>query len=694
MNLLGAINYDPAGAVSKVTTSLLAMTAFDTTNLRIAFTVPSHGIAMVKMSCVHHGSTTIAQVMLGVLEGSTVRGRQSGQINILQTAIATSMIRMDVSYTLTGLTPGAVNWDAAYGVEIVASANGAIKYGGPNNTTTNDNFGGFNFEIWDPKSEPTNFGLLSIDANGRIDVIKVAGTTQTARDLGASVLLSSGTGTGQLDFTSGVVKANTTQLAGSAIDQSAGLINANVKQISGDATAADNEEAFFDGTGYAGTGNTIPTVTNLTNAPTNGDLTTAMKASVNAEADTALSDYGALKPTIASRTLDVTATGEAGVDWANIGAPTTVVNLSGTTIKTATDVETDTAVIGAAGAGLTAVPWNASWDAEVQSEVQDALEANNLDHLIKIAVDTDFATTVHLNSVVGHLADNGTSATFDRTTDSLEALQAEHDATQTAALTAAGVRTAVGLTSANLDTQLSGIQFDTENIQGRLPIALSGDGYIRADIKSIDDELTDGANATLNLKKLNIENSAGDALVVRSSGSDGNGASFASHGNGMAIKVRGGATGTGIDILGGASGGYGVAIEAQAANFPGLFVQGIDGAGAVIEGAQEGLLIIGGDSGNGDGLSLFAQGTGKSIRAEQDIAVSDGNLTLAAIASAVWANATRTLTAISDSAGITTLLSRIAGALNISGGKVESNVKQINGTNVTGDGSGTPWGPA
>lgn len=36
---------------------------------------------------------------------------------------------------------------------------------------------------------------------------------------------------------------------------------------------------------------------------------------------------------------------------------------------------TDTAEIGAAGAGLTAVPWNASWDAEVQSEVTDALNA-------------------------------------------------------------------------------------------------------------------------------------------------------------------------------------------------------------------------------------------------------------------------------------------------------------------------------
>lgn len=68
--------------------------------------------------------------------------------------------------------------------------------------------------------------------------------------------------------------------------------------------------------------------------------------------------------------------------------------------------------------------------------------------------------------------------------------------------------------------------------------------------------------------------------------------------------------------------------------------------------------------------------------------------TAAEIASAVWSAVTRTLTSISDSSGVTTLLSRIGGALNITSGKVESNVKQINDTTITGDGSGTPWGPA
>lgn len=74
--------------------------------------------------------------------------------------------------------------------------------------------------------------------------------------------------------------------AGQINQDANGRIDANVAALSTDSGAADNAEAFFDGTGYAGTNNVIPTVTtttNLTNAPTNGDLTATMKASVNAE---------------------------------------------------------------------------------------------------------------------------------------------------------------------------------------------------------------------------------------------------------------------------------------------------------------------------------------------------------------------------------------------------------------------------
>lgn len=49
-----------------------------------------------------------------------------------------------------------------------------------------------------------------------------------------------------------------------------------------------------------------------------------------------------LVPTTAGRKLDVSAGGEAGLDWANVGSPTTALDLSGTTIKTTQKVDVDT----------------------------------------------------------------------------------------------------------------------------------------------------------------------------------------------------------------------------------------------------------------------------------------------------------------------------------------------------------------
>jgi len=50
----------------------------------------------------------------------------------------------------------------------------------------------------------------------------------------------------------------------------------------------------------------------------------------------------ALRPTTAGRTLDVTATGGAGIDWANVEAPTTTLALTGTTIATTQKVDIET----------------------------------------------------------------------------------------------------------------------------------------------------------------------------------------------------------------------------------------------------------------------------------------------------------------------------------------------------------------
>lgn len=114
---------------------------------------------------------------------------------------------------------------------------------------------------------------LSINSSGQalVDAVKVGGTTQTGRDIGASVLLSSGTGTGQLDFTSGVVKANLAQILGTAFTEGAGgRIAAAFKQFFNIASPA----ATMDH------GVLVDTATNLTNAATSGDLTATMKTSI------------------------------------------------------------------------------------------------------------------------------------------------------------------------------------------------------------------------------------------------------------------------------------------------------------------------------------------------------------------------------------------------------------------------------
>ncbi|QIM22875.1 hypothetical protein G7075_19980 [Phycicoccus sp. HDW14] len=149
MSLLAGKAYDPATAVSKATTAALAMTAIDTTNLRVAFTAPANGTALVRLQGTLHGATTYPQILLGVVSGATVLGRVAPAGLVNGVAAATTFLTVEAQFLVTGLTPGsAQTWDAAYGVETAVASTG-LKYGGPNNTTANDAFGAFLFEVWD-----------------------------------------------------------------------------------------------------------------------------------------------------------------------------------------------------------------------------------------------------------------------------------------------------------------------------------------------------------------------------------------------------------------------------------------------------------------------------------------------------------------------------------------------------------------
>lgn len=169
-----------------------------------------------------------------------------------------------------------------------------------------------------------------------------------------------------------------------AVGSVTATVSADVVSVSGDSTAADNLEKEYDGTGYGhilqrATIATLASQTSFTltagsadNDAYNGCIIVIEDASTAAQKAVAVvDDYTgatktitlrtdpavfamattdivtviadkALKPTVDFRTLDVSATGEAGVDWANVGTPGSTVNLSATTTNLVNTVTTYT----------------------------------------------------------------------------------------------------------------------------------------------------------------------------------------------------------------------------------------------------------------------------------------------------------------------------------------------------------------
>ena len=176
--------------------------------------------------------------------------------------------------------------------------------------------------------------------------------------------------------------------------------------------------------------------------------------------------------------------GYVAPNWGDVGNPTTTVGLTNTTVGVVTLTNTLTtytgntaqtgdsfARIGAAGASLTDLGgFSTTAKGQIQTEAEDALVVHRLDELLNADSDIDGAAPPTVGSVFHELLTKTTgSFTYDQTTDSLEAIRDRGDAawitaTGFSTLDAAGVRTAVGLASANLDTQLAAIAayIDTE----------------------------------------------------------------------------------------------------------------------------------------------------------------------------------------------------------------------------------------
>jgi len=154
-----------------------------------------------------------------------------------------------------------------------------------------------------------------------VEVELTAVNNQSATAFVTSVLLSSGTGTGQLDFTSGVVKSNLVQILATALTETAGLLAGGFKKLFNvasptgtlnsipDAVAGATGGLFIAGTNAATTVTTALTTTftgNLSGSV--GSVTGAVGSvtgAVGSVTGLTASDVGAIKTKTDSLTFTV-----------------------------------------------------------------------------------------------------------------------------------------------------------------------------------------------------------------------------------------------------------------------------------------------------------------------------------------------------------------------------------------------------
>jgi hypothetical protein len=131
-------------------------------------------------------------------------------------------------------------------------------------------------------------------------------------------------------------------------------------------------------------------------------------------------------------------------------------------------------------------------------------------------------------------------------------------------------------------------------------------------VTQIDSQATNGNNATLNLKQINVVNNAGDAVIASSTGGNGNGINASGNGTGNGTKSSGGTTGAGLLTQGGSNGGAGIkalALATTGSLAAGLECQGSYGGSGIkaSSGAYDAIAmeLVGG---NGAGYGMKATG--------------------------------------------------------------------------------------
>lgn len=120
-------------------------------------------------------------------------------------------------------------------------------------------------------------------------------------------------------------------------------------------------------------------------------------------------------PVTTGRVLDVSAGGEAGVDWANVGSPTTTVDLSNTTIKTTQKVDVDTIKTNpVVNGGTITFPTTATLASTTNITAGTVTTATNVTTVNGLAANVITATSIAADAITAAKVADGTidAATF------------------------------------------------------------------------------------------------------------------------------------------------------------------------------------------------------------------------------------------------------------------------------------------
>ena len=438
----------------------------------------------------------------------------------------------------------------------------------------------------------TSGRTIVTDAAGLVDsnTVKLgptgAGTAQTARDIGASVLLSSGTGTGQLSITSGIAKVDVDTIKTNPV------VNAGTITFPTTATLASTTNIT------AGTITTATAVTTVNGLAANVITAAATAADFGAEMATAI-----WTDTTAGDFTTALSVGKSIMNGVSLGTGLTVARCTLTdtlTTYTGNTVQTGDsyARIGAAGVSLTAVALaDATSDAVIADAVWNAATATyGSAGSYGLLIETDLDATVS-----SRLASASYTAPTNLTAAQI-ATGVWQDSTAGDFTTASSIGKALYI--ANIAPGASGGHF----------ISGSNAGTTTFGAFTVTGATTHTGNVSM-AAGLNITQSSGNtsALVVTGTGT-GAGAIFSGGTSGNGITATGGTTlGHGFSTTGGVGGsGYGINAVGVGTSQFGIFANGgtnADGFRALGAGTGDGASFRGGNGATSNGITALSGGT-------------------------------------------------------------------------------------